>query len=235
MMVGQILTALGADEGTYEEIMQLTVGTEDPLWFAMTVPDQRRHLDAFVELEQKATEVVSVQPLLIPGLLQTGAYARTAIAGLRPPPDLSTRVAIRTGRQQVLSGTEDRQPVHLIAYIGEAALWNTIGSAEVMASQMRDLLTKSEFDNVDIHVLRRDAGWNPSVEGGFTLFLTGDTVPIVYVEIRNSGLFLYDDDDDEASEGRYRQAVTDINGVAADQDESRDIITRYLNDWESSR
>jgi transcriptional regulator with XRE-family HTH domain len=232
--VARFLTVLGVEGVAYGEIMALTEGADEPLWLAATVPDQRRQLDALVDFENSATVITQVQPLLIPGLLQTNAYIRAVMSGghgVREG-EFGVRVAVRIGRREILTRTEP-EPVRLVAYIGEAALWHKVGSTEVMSEQMRHLLTIGEAPNVTIRVVPRDAGWNPSWEGSFVLIDSGQQTPIVHVELRYSGLFFYDEDEDG---GRYQKAAELVREVSLDPEESRKIISRCLRDgWESSR
>lgn len=229
--VARYLTVLGVEGDEYANIMALTENADDPLWLAVTVPDERRQLDAFVTFEQNASAITVVQSLLIPGLLQTQDYIHAVMASIRQQSELHTRIAIRRGRQEILTQRTDREPVKLVAYIGETALWKQIGTAQSMAEQMSHLLTMSELPNIDIHILRRDIGWTPADTGAFTLIEADTPVPIVYVEVRESGLFLYDDH--SGSDSRYRSAITMLEGVASSPDESREIISRYQHEWES--
>lgn len=78
-------------------------------------------------------------PDVIPGLLQTEAYARAvltaciAITGGRD--DLDDAVAARIARQHVLTTGKNR--FHML--LGEAALWRTVGDTTVMVDQLDHL------------------------------------------------------------------------------------------------
>jgi hypothetical protein len=69
--VAQILALLGVNGERYEEIIGRTEGTRASRWLALTLPEQHEQLNALVDLEQSATTITDVSPLLIPGLLQT--------------------------------------------------------------------------------------------------------------------------------------------------------------------
>lgn len=228
--VARYLTVLGVDSDTYDGIMALTEGADDPLWLAVTVPDQRRQLDALVDFESNATAITVVQPLLIPGLLQTDNYIRAVMSGgtgVRQG-EFGVRMAVRIGRRAVLTRAEP-EPVRFTACIGEAALWHQVGSPVVMAEQMRHLLAMSELPNVIVRIIPHDVGWNPSWEGPFVLLESDQPVPIVHVEVRDSGLFFYDEED-----SRYRSAANEVLDISTDPDLSRETISRYLNEWEPS-
>src|SRR3989337_651234 len=74
--VAQILTKLEVDGERYDEIMTLAYGTNESQWVAITLPEQRQQMAALVDWEQRATRIVEVSPLLVPGLLQTSGYIR---------------------------------------------------------------------------------------------------------------------------------------------------------------
>jgi transcriptional regulator with XRE-family HTH domain len=225
--VARYLTALGVDEDLYEKVMALTEGSDDPLWIAITLPEQRQHLAALVDFESHATAITQVQPLMVPGLLQTTSYIR-AIMENGPAGEVAMRVAVRIGRRDVL--TRDN-PVPLLALVGEAALWNLIGSPEVMVEQMRHLLDMTTRLNVTIQVIPHDSGWTPALEGAFLFIESEHSDPIVHIENRQSGLFVH-----ESPElGTYRKAVDSVLGKVLTQEQSSELITNYLNRWEMDK
>ncbi|MEU0480030.1 Scr1 family TA system antitoxin-like transcriptional regulator [Streptosporangium sp. NPDC006013] len=79
-----------------------------------------------IRLESTATEIQTYEAYLMPGLLQTEAYARTfvsAMQGLSSATELGEFVAVRTTRKTILRRQE---PVTLRALISEAALRHPI-------------------------------------------------------------------------------------------------------------
>lgn len=190
--VAQILTALGVNGERYEEIIALAYGTDRPQWIATTLPEQRQQLSAVLDLEQDATKILEVSPLLVPGLLQTSAYVRAVMSGGGiPPGEIATRITIRIGRKDILTRSN---PVNLAALIGEGALHQIIGSRDVMVEQLRHLIDVSKFPNVDIRVIPYNSGWHPALEGPFFL-VESEHATVVHLENRKSGLFLHEDAD----------------------------------------
>ncbi|MFD5049416.1 Scr1 family TA system antitoxin-like transcriptional regulator [Streptomyces tendae] len=77
----------------------------------------------FIEREREATSLWTYEVVLIPGLLQTRAYAQALIDNRIPPLDVETveeRVAARMERQAIL--TEPKPPVGLSFVLYEAVL-----------------------------------------------------------------------------------------------------------------
>ncbi|MFB7465004.1 Scr1 family TA system antitoxin-like transcriptional regulator [Streptomyces sp. NPDC056224] len=82
---------------------------------------------------------------MIPGLLQTPAYARAVIAGTIPhatAEQAATRLEVRMRRQDRLRA--QRNPLRLWVVLDESALWRVVGSREAMREQLDHLTRSSE-------------------------------------------------------------------------------------------
>jgi transcriptional regulator with XRE-family HTH domain len=105
-------------------------------------------------LEQGAKQARGYESLLIPGLLQTAAYAK-AIMNSDPtvrPVEVEQRIAARLRRQQRLHGDN---PLNLTAIISEATLRQQVGGVAVLRGQLDQLLATIEEhqDTIEIRVL----------------------------------------------------------------------------------
>lgn len=111
----------------------------------------------YVGLEAEAASVRNYEPLLVPGLLQTEAYARAVVGAalVRDPAEVERRVAARLERQRRLAGP---RALKLWAVLDEAALRRPVGGPPVMAEQLRRLEEIAVQPNVTIQVLPFDAG-----------------------------------------------------------------------------
>ncbi len=131
-------------------------------------PFRRRDLPWFrewAELEQKASSLRSYQPLLVPGLLQTEAYARAVLAtgGLVPPAEVEEIVAARLARQRVL---QRESPLQLVAVIDEVVLRRRVGGDRaVMAGQLTHLADLGERENVQVRVVPAENRGTPAWPG----------------------------------------------------------------------
>lgn len=225
--VAQILTLLGVNGDRYEEIINLTEGTHASQWLAVSLPEQRQQFAALLDFEQSATKITEVGPLFVPGLLQTGPYIRAIMSGGSVPlAEIASRVAMRLGRRDILT---KRDPVHLGALVGEAALSQLIGGPEVMAEQLHHLLEMAKRSNVDLRVMPYHSGWHPGLEGAFLLIESKQATPVVQLENRRTVLFLHEDDD----VGPYRQAVEMVLRIAMSPAESTALISEYMKTWEA--
>lgn len=169
-------------------------GTKRGWWSTYRLPDW---LAGYVGLEADATLVRGFELELVPGLLQTEAYARAVhIAGhhMTPIAEVERRVAARLQRQARLSATP---PLELCVVVSEAALQRTLTMAkDVATGQMDQLLATAERPNVTLQILPFSIGAHRSMSGSFTLlsFASGVSPDIAYQEYAVGG-HLVDDQD----------------------------------------
>jgi transcriptional regulator with XRE-family HTH domain len=109
----------------------------------------------FIGFEHEASSIAIWHVEVVPGLLQTRAYARHIIAnyGLIEPiaPGMVERlVRVRMQRQQVLTR---EPPVQLSVVLDEASLRRRIGNEQVMYDQLNHLAELADRPNIAIRVL----------------------------------------------------------------------------------
>ncbi|MEV4515140.1 helix-turn-helix transcriptional regulator [Dactylosporangium sp. NPDC049525] len=107
----------------------------------------------FVAYESEAATINIWQPLFVPDLLQTEAYARaiTALSMRRSPDDkeVLARVRLCMDRQQAFRARlRKANPPHLVAVIDESVLRRPVGGYEVQRQQLDHLLDLAENDAV---------------------------------------------------------------------------------------
>lgn len=224
--VAQILGKLGVTGDKYDEVIELAYGTDDPRWLAMSLPEQKAQLAALLDFERTATVITEVLPLAVPGMLQTSEYANAVmLEGDVPEGDISTRVSIRLGRREGLR----QRATRFVGLIGESALRQMVGSREIMAAQMAFLLELAEWDCIEIRVVPFDSGWHPGLEGPWLLIESADQPSVVYVELRDSGLFLHT----YRELASYRKAVSRVAARAMSAEDTKALIALAKAGWES--
>lgn len=145
------------------------------------VPDWLRD---YLALEQAAGVIRTYEVQLVPGLLQTEAYAR-AIMRLghegAPPEEIERRVELRMRRQEILYRGG---PPRLWAVLDEAVLRRPVGSPAVMRAQLTQLMELSARPNVKIQVLPFHVGGHPAIGGPVTVLRMPepDLPDVVYLE-----------------------------------------------------
>src|SRR5262249_14492953 len=122
---------------------------------------------AYIHPEREARVIQWDEPLLIPGLLQTGGYTRAhaqALPGVSAD-EIDMRVTARQERQREWFG---RRPApELTAIITEAALRFQVGGSGVLAEQLRQLLQRSRMRHTVVRVIAFAAGAHPSMMSSF--------------------------------------------------------------------
>lgn len=177
-----------------------------------------------ISLEADAVSMRSYQSTLIPGLLQTSAYARATLEALSmtaTPAEVNALVEVRMARQSVLTRPA---PLELWAVIHEAALLPRVKSApKMMKEQLAWLLDKQELPCVSIQVLPLDASPHVGMSGSFAVlgFPEAD-LDVVYLENLTSNLYV----EDLTEVRRYGSAFERLRAAALPFDESADLIER---------
>ena len=151
----------------------------------------------FVALEAEAHEAYVWEPSVIPGLLQTEAYARAVIAS---GPDWLSRdrvdalVRVRAQRQKILHAED---PLRVTAIIDEAVLRRVVGSKDLMREQLARVREAAAAPNVIVRVLPSCAGAHPGTTGPFIIlrYADQDGHDVLYVESPAGGMYYEDTDD----------------------------------------
>lgn len=196
-----------------------------------------KNFDVYVGLETAATQIITYQPDLIPGLLQTADYNRSLVRAAWPDETVQQReqrVQIKTQRQRIV--TRKTQPVKLDVVIGEAALHRVAGSSAIMADQLRHLADISTRDNVTVRTLPFGAGFPdgasmpPYVILSFEHDRGGAHVepPVVFLEGVVGDMYLEKEDDVL----HYYRRHESIEAAALDETTSRSLLRRVAREHE---
>ncbi len=178
-----------------------------------------------ISLESEASKILTYEPLIIPGLAQTAAYARAAIKATRireAGPTVEEKITVRMARQSVL--TRPGGPQFWLV-IHEGALTVRIGDdGSVMREQMQRLLDLSKLPNVDIQVMPADAAPHPGILGSFTIlgFPERSDLDVVHTERLLSSVYIEDPSEVE----QYGVAFQRITAEALPQEASLRFITQ---------
>jgi Domain of unknown function (DUF5753) len=138
----------------------------------------------FIGLENQANRISSYQSCVIPGMFQTGDYARAVIRGVVPQISssvLDDRVNARMRRQALL--TSESAPDFLML-VDESALRRMVGGSQVMRHQLKRMVeVASTTPSVTLQVVPLQAGAHPGLDNAFTLLeFPSERPAVVYVE-----------------------------------------------------
>ncbi|WP_406353676.1 helix-turn-helix transcriptional regulator [Streptomyces sp. NBC_01635] len=185
--------------------------------------DDRRYADYFAkaaELETLATKICEFAPALIPGLLQTPAYARAvtlAMTPFAPEESVDEKVSGRIERGRLLK--DATRPVYW-AILHENVLRIPVGGAAVMAEQLGQVAGLARERSVLVQVLPYTAGAYPVMTGDLRLMEFDDAPATAYTEAVYSGNLL----DDPAVVQRAQSAYDLLRADALSPELSLDLI-----------
>ncbi|MEV1113582.1 helix-turn-helix transcriptional regulator [Actinosynnema sp. NPDC049800] len=174
--------------------------------------------------EGEATAERSLDPTMIPGILQLGSYAEEMGRGapaLTAGKGWTAQAAAERGdRQGLLSRAVN--PLQLHALIDEAALYRVVGGRELMYEQLTHLLTVAQQDNVTLQIVSFDTGAYGPQFGALTLldYPEPEEPLSVYVE-GHSGIKVVEN---ERMVSRLVEAWDDVARLALDPKQSAKCI-----------
>ncbi|MET7637676.1 helix-turn-helix transcriptional regulator [Streptomyces sp. NPDC005438] len=168
------------------------------------------HFAPVAELETQATAICEYAVSLVPGLLQTEAYAReifqTAEANPRPE-EIDRGVVNRLERARLLD--DPSTPVYWVI-LNENVIRAVVGGPAVMAEQLRHISQLGRQGRVLVQVMPHSVGAHATMHSMMRLFSFSDAPEAVYVEGLHTGSLI----DDPAMVRRLQDAY-DLSRAAA--------------------
>lgn len=157
-----------------------------------------QHMRLLIDMEPTCQRLWSHQSMIVPGLLQTEDYMRTAFRAWRPSPSqeqIDRDTTDRLERQRVL----DNQRQKFWFILDEAALRRTAGSPAIMKAQVQRLVETIDRPNVELQVVPFNVGYYMGQAQEYTIFEydTNPPVNVVYREHHDSSGYV--DGPDRAS------------------------------------
>ncbi|MEH0985960.1 helix-turn-helix domain-containing protein [Micromonospora sp. CPCC 205556] len=187
----------------------------DPIWFR-----------PWQEIEREAVSLRSYQSVVLPGLLQTEAYARAVLAGggVFPRGDVERHLATRLARQGILKRDD---PPQFTAVVDEAVLRRPVGGGATMHAQLRALVTACAEPHVRVHVVPSTVGAYAGLNGPFVIATSHDHRVAGYLDNQLQGQVVSDADDIAA----ILAAWENVRGEALSHWQSVDLITEVAETW----
>jgi hypothetical protein len=188
----------------------------------------RIYFASWIDAESKAHTLRFWQPIIIPGLAQTEAYARETFRVMGLDEDqVSEQVTIRLKRQEVYSRSS---PPSVVIVLDEPVLYRLIGTPELMRQQIEHLIDLSSRHDVMIHVLPRTVGASAGLGGPVSL-ATGTGTP----EVMLTGSLIEDQlTTDPAQVIKASATFNLVRADAASRADSRARMMEALQTWNSN-
>jgi transcriptional regulator with XRE-family HTH domain len=230
--VRRLLDLYGVEGAYREQLLQLARDAVRRGWWEAFSDALPEPYASYIGLEIEAEELWQWETQVVPGLLQTEAYAqaveqRSHSTEVIPPSRVDARVEARLERQSVLTR---EAPLRLSVVLDEALLLRRYGGAAVMAEQMRHLQELADLPNLTLQVLPLD-GPHPIATGSFTLLqfpLVGGIKfhDVVYIEHLNGCSYL----EEETETYRHRLSFERLRAEALGPAESLERISRIARE-----
>ncbi len=212
------------DEREREPLLTLAMRANALGWWRDYADVLPGWFDAFVGLEDAASQIRAYEVQFVPGLLQTEDYARGVVMlGYSHPQEIRRRVALRMARQEVLARPD---PPSLAIVLDEAVIQRAVGGSRGMRGQLEHLIEISQRPNITIQVIPFQAGGHPVVSGSFSLlqFAEHDLPDVVYLEQLHSAQYL----DKPDTVAAYQAAMDQLSAVALNPATSRALLRSAL-------
>ncbi|MEV6496922.1 helix-turn-helix domain-containing protein [Streptomyces prunicolor] len=198
-------------DGHLRRLWPLVIKYAYPSWFR-----------PYVDLEKAATIIRSYETLIIPGLLQTRAYARATLSVGRSN-DIETLLDVRMERQTIL----DRPvPPELWVILEEGALRRNMGDSAVMREQLQRLIDATKAPSTVVQVIPTEAGCHAGIGGPFHALTFEKGNPVVYADSFLQGQLLVGPEDVRAASRTYDLLL----GAALPIQASVDLIARVMKE-----
>jgi transcriptional regulator with XRE-family HTH domain len=202
--------------------------------YSNTIADDYRQ---FIGLEHEATSMAIWHVDVVPGLLQTEAYARRIISSysrVEPvaPGAIGRLVRVRMRRQQVLQ----RDGLRIEVVLDESVLQRKIGDSAIMRQQLQYLADVADRPNVELRILPLDVD-HTVVGESFVVFGFGGEEEeavlqdVVSTEQMRSAFIL----EGERETHLHRLAFSMLASASLDPVDSKARIAEAADIWSQSR
>ncbi|WOX23631.1 helix-turn-helix transcriptional regulator [Streptomyces solicathayae] len=185
------------------------------------------HFAEAAEAEAVAEAIKEFAPLLIPGLMQTEAYAREVFHAYQPtaPEEkIDELVAARLERGRLLA--DPTKPL-LWVVLGEAVLRQEVGGRDVMAGALSHVAALARRRRLIVQVLPFGAGAYGAMEGSLKLMSFKDAPTLAYLQGLNAGRL----EDDPGAVRRHELTYDLLGADALSPRESLALIETLAEDY----
>ncbi|MGW0711385.1 helix-turn-helix domain-containing protein [Streptomyces sp. NPDC002643] len=228
--VGQLESAIRRMKPDMARLIDLALDTGDFFTRNCKAASKSRYPEHFAEAAEAEAEAIAIReyaPTLIPGLLQTPAYARAvnrAYAPTAPEETIDEWVAGRMARTRLL---DDPTKPLLWAVLDEAALRRVTGGRAVMAEALTHVASLIRKNRVIVQVLPFSAGAHTAMEGALKLMEFEDAPPLVYFEGPHVGRL----EDDPALVSQLKLTFELLAASALPPEKSLALIEELAQDY----
>ena len=151
---------------------------------------QSGHAEYFAdvaEMEPYAETIEEWAPMLVPGLLQTAAYARALVRAAMPralDSEVEEKVGARMARARLFAS---ERPPSLWVILDESLLQRRVVAAELMAELLEHIVNVVRSTRSILQIVPETTAAHPFMMGMAKVMTFADAPPVVYTESLHSG------------------------------------------------
>ncbi|MGW7196787.1 helix-turn-helix domain-containing protein [Streptomyces chryseus] len=180
-----------------------------------------------VEAEAIATTIKQYVPLLIPGLLQTQAYAKSVFRAYQPTAQASAIDELVDARLQRGRILDDPTTPEFWTVLDEASLRRPVGGPVGMAEALSHMSRLVRSHRIIAQVLPFSAGAHAAMDGSIKLMYFADAPPLAYIDGAGTGQLL----DDPATVKRHELTYALLGASALSPEASLALIESVAEDY----
>ncbi|MZD04857.1 helix-turn-helix domain-containing protein [Streptomyces sp. SID5785] len=190
------------------------------------------YFEKVLEAEKHAEAIEEWTPNVLPGLLQTQAYAYAVVRTahpLEPRQDSETKVNARLARAELFE--RDHSTPEYWAILHESLLRQPLVPGAAMAEQLDHIAALAERERITPQIVPWNAGAHPLMLAPAKIMTFDDAPPLVYTESSYSA----DTIDDPALVKQYRKAYDRLRAVALSPKASLALIRQAAEDYRNGK
>ncbi|MGW6457682.1 Scr1 family TA system antitoxin-like transcriptional regulator [Streptomyces sp. NPDC055078] len=177
-----------------------------------------------MKLEPDAVEIAEWSQSVVPGLLQTAAYARSLFRTGDPrasDEEISALVRARISRQELF---QRKVPPDFSAVVCESVIRRVIGGSDVMREQLAALLAHGARYTSVVQVLPLTAGCHSLMDGPLSILTLQAGAVVVYTEgIQSSAII-----EDQGAVRKLTRSYDVLTASALSPDASAQLILKAM-------
>ncbi len=197
--------------------LQAVRGEGDPEWY-----------EQVTNSEENATEIHMFHPNLVPGLLQTKAYALEIFQQSRLLDAAQQHEHLAELRVKRLDALVQANNPKLLAVIPEEVLRAPVGKGDVMREQRAHLVRLAESERLKLLVVPQGTPYIGGASGAFRVIGSDNGSPVVYAEHTGGGVII----DDHLEVARHQAIYRELLSWALPPLASIDLMRRMNEEVE---
>ncbi|MFJ9024077.1 helix-turn-helix domain-containing protein [Streptomyces sp. NPDC102259] len=215
-----------SDPEEVQSLEQAARGSKGSSWWSRYHEVLSPQFAQYLGYEGAASSLHTYHPIVVPGHLQTRAYAEALLGPRDLNEDTFEKVVdLRMERKQRMFG-EAHQPTCEFV-LDESAVRRQIGGKQVLKEQLDHLLDLGGRPGISVRVLPFEAGAHFSTLGSFVLLSFPDDDDLLYLEHAAGSMT---GGEDLQLLARYQECFQVIKDLALDEPQSADLISRVQQD-----